>query len=76
MSDECRIASVPEVVEIIDRMIEEVYRELQYTIHDTDRLILLAKRNTLSEVHMRLRFGTVNHRWHRMHPSATEAELH
>jgi hypothetical protein len=51
-----------------EAMLEEAQLEARYCSDQTDALVLLAKRDALSELLVRLKTGQRNHRWARTRP--------
>lgn len=54
------------IVNMLNEMIEEAQREANACVIDRDFLVLIAKRDAITEVKMRLRDGRYNPQWARM----------
>jgi hypothetical protein len=59
---------LPYVLQLVDGMLEEAQREARHSLIVDDVLMLLAKRDALSELAKRLRGNRADFNWARMRP--------
>lgn len=55
--------NLKEILDMLNHMLEEVQHEANRAVRDERRQLLIAKRNTLTELKMRIRDGRANMRW-------------